>query len=773
LCCGCAALFSGIARHFFQTAARQKIMASSNFSSGAGEKLSQGDRVGGGCFLLKRLLGRGEISEVWLAQDIKNSRQVALKFLPPWVLSDANLMERLKQDAQRQRLLAHPHIAASYEFVRDHSSAAIAMEFVDGWSLATLKVDKLCRCYRAEEIERWIAQLCAALDYAHNEFGIVHSDLKPANLLVNTQEELKITDFALAQTVRAESSRRGLVKGIYGGLGFLSPQQVMGAEPSKADDIYSLGATIFDLLTGTPPFYKGEVFAQICSLKPPSMTARVKELEIQDEPISPVWEDTVARCLAKNPADRPQRAKEVWELLQRSEVPKPVESQDKIEPAIAKIVAVPPQETGPVETGKTEPGSDHPTIVEFSPEIASTGPEKKNGLIIAAAIFAILILAAGIWAATNWKNKSPGKINSTAMTQSGSPGALDKHFDAGTGADGEVRSVAVQPDGEILIGGKFTTFNSRSFQKIVRLNRDGSVDESFAPNPVGDVHAIDLQNDGEILIGGEGMQAGHGARRILRLNPDGSLDNKFKFSVNYSREVRAILVQPDGKILVGGNFTRLRNQNQNRLARLSADGTLDDSFDIGEGAEGVVSGLALQPDGKILAFGKIARFNNKSCGGIVRLLPDGSVDENFKSAADKAEVYAVNVLPDGKILIGGNFTSFNGVAANRIARLNPDGTVDANFHPGAGPNDDIIGFAVQPDGKIIIGGDFTNVQGIACNRIARLEADGSLDKSFNPGTGADNAVWRVALQPDGQILIVGAFKNFDNAPCGGVARLQN
>ena len=93
----------------------------------------------------------------------------------------------------------------------------------------------------------------------------------------------------------------------------------MGAEPSKADDIYSLGATIFDLLTGMPPFYKGEVFAQICSLKPPSMTGRVKELEIQDDPISPVWEDTVARCLAKNPADRPQSAKEVLELLQRSD----------------------------------------------------------------------------------------------------------------------------------------------------------------------------------------------------------------------------------------------------------------------------------------------------------------------------------------------------------------------------------------------------------------------------------------------------------------------
>jgi uncharacterized delta-60 repeat protein len=747
-------------------------MASSNFSPGAGGKLSSGDRVGGGHFLLKRLLGRGENSEVWLAQDIKNSRQVALKFLPPAFLSDANLIERLKQDAQRHRLLAHPNIAATYEFVRDHSSAAIAVEFVDGWSLATLKVDKLCRCYRVEEIERWIHQLCAALDFAHNEFGIVHSDLKPANLLLNAQEELKITDFALAQTVRTESSRRGLVKGIYGGLGFLSPQQVMGAEPSKLDDIYSLGATIFDLLTGMPPFYKGEVFAQICSLKPPSMTGRIKELEIQDDPISPVWEDTVARCLAKNPADRPQSAKEVLELLQRSEVPKPAEPQVKAEPAIAKVVIEPPEKTAPVEVVKTKTETDNPTDAGFSPEV-TTVPPKKTGLMIAAvATVAILVLAAGLFASLVWKHGSSGKTTSVAIKQAEQSGSLDKSFNPGTGADDEIRCVVVQPDGKILLGGKFTSFNGEPIKRIVRLNADGSVDESFAPNPMGTVHAIALQDDGKILIGGDGMQSKHGLRRVLRLNTDGSLDKSFKFAVNYNGEVRAILVQPDGKMLVSGNFTQIRGQSQNRMVRLNTDGTLDRSFNIGDGADGIVSGLALQPDGKILAFGKIVNFNNRSCGGVVRLMPDGSVDESFISAADKAEVFALNVLPDGKILLGGNFTSFNGVAANRIARLNPDGMVDAGFHPGAGPDKDIIGSAVQPDGKIIIGGDFTHVQGTACNHIARLDADGSLDKNFNPGTGADNAVWRLALQPDGKILIVGAFKNFDDASCGGVSRLE-
>jgi uncharacterized delta-60 repeat protein len=746
-------------------------MAKSNFSSSAifGEELSPGVRVGGARFILKRLLGRGETSEVWLAQDVKGSRPVAMKFLPAALLSDANLVEKLKQDAARHRLLAHLNIAATYEFVRDYSSAAIVTEFVDGWSLATLKVDKLCGCYRIEEIGPWMRQLCAALDFAHNEFGIVHSDLKPANLLINAQEELKITDFALAQTVRMESSRRGLAKGIYGGLGFMSPQQVMGAEPSQADDIYSLGATIFDLLTGTPPFHKGEIFAQICSLKPPSMTERITELEIQDSPISPVWEDTVARCLAKNPAERPQSVKEVLQLLERSDMPKRVELKIKTKSPAAEPVAESSEQPGPAADGETKTATDNPPDVEAAPLVAPVAPRKKTGLMVAATVIAILVLAAGVFIATNRKQMPSGITPRAAAGQSA---LLDKNFNPGTGADGEVRCVAVQPDGKILLGGKFSFFNGVAHKSIVRLNSDGSIDESFKLQGNGAVHTIALQGDGKVLIGGDGMEPGHGNRRILRLNPNGSLDKNFKFAVNYNGTVRAILVQPDGKILVGGDFNRIVNQNQNRLVRLNADGTQDNSFNIGGGASGIVSGLALQPDGKILALGKFAKFDNRPVGGIVRLLPNGGVDEIFHcTGGDKVEVYAAKVLADGKILVGGNFTTFNGTAINRIARLNFDGTVDASFNPNSGLDDEIIGLDVQPDGKIVIGGSFRTVEGTPRNHVARLSADGRLDKDMNPGTGTDQIIWRVAVQPDGKTLLVGAFGNFDGVRCGGVVRL--
>ena len=150
---------------------------------------------------------------------------------------------------------------------------------------------------------------------------MVHGDLKPSNLLVSTREGIKVSDFGFAALLRTESAKRGLVKSGSGGMGFLSPQQVMGEPPAKLDDIYSLGATIYDLLTGTPPFYKGEIIAQICSLKPIGMTQRLAELGVQCDPIPPAWEDTVAACLAKNPADRPQSVDEVMQGLAGAGLP--------------------------------------------------------------------------------------------------------------------------------------------------------------------------------------------------------------------------------------------------------------------------------------------------------------------------------------------------------------------------------------------------------------------------------------------------------------------
>jgi uncharacterized delta-60 repeat protein len=723
-----------------------------------GADLSPGLRVGGARFILKRLVGRGESSEVWLARDVKMIRDVALKFLPRIFRSDENLLERLAKEVQRCQLLKHPQIVATYDLAQDYDSIAVAMEFVDGWSLATLKVDKLCRCYEMDEIEPWISQLGEALEYAHNEFGIVHGDLKPANLLVSAREGIKVSDFGLAALIRGESAKRGLARGISSGIGFLSPQQVMGGTPSERDDIYSFGATIFDLLTGTPPFYQGEIIAQICSLKPPSMTERLQELDIQCEPIAPAWEDAVAACLAKEPAERPPCMGAVLRLLDRTDIAQPAISADQPEPEN------PPEEIKPAAAEAPADVDAAPAPAELPPA-AETPPRRRPvmrvGILVA---LAVIGLAAALWLGR-------GRLQTLVPPASGSP---DKSFLIGRGADDGIRCLAVQPDGKILIGGLFTELNGVFNERLARLNPDGSVDAAFAPRPAGRVHAVAVQSDGKILMAGENMIRGRARVHVVRLFADSRREPDWGTGTKLNAEVRTLAIQPDGKIIVGGSFTTVNGRNQHGLVRLNGHGAADDTFNIGAGASAAVWAVAVQPDGKILAAGAFDRFNDRNAGGLVRLNPDGSFDPAFQigPGADAA-VLAVALQKDGKILIGGKFTGVNGVACPHVARLQADGRLDAEFKPGSGPNETVQSIAVQPDGKILLGGGFDTLDGATRHGVARLNADGSLDRSFGNGGGASGYVWSVAVQPDGKVLAVGAFDSFDGISSGKMIRLLN
>ncbi|EKE67204.1 delta-60 repeat domain-containing protein, partial [Oceanibaculum indicum] len=180
--------------------------------------------------------------------------------------------------------------------------------------------------------------------------------------------------------------------------------------------------------------------------------------------------------------------------------------------------------------------------------------------------------------------------------------------------------------------------------------------------------------------------------------------------------------QPDGKILIGGRFTSYDGTTRNRIARLNTDGSLDTSFNPGSGA-----------------------------------------DDN---------IYALVLQPDGKIMIGGNFTSYDGTARNRIARLNANGSLDTSFDPGSGANSTVQTIMLQPDGKILFGGSFSRYDEMARMRFARLNANGSLDTSFDPGNGANNTVYSIAVQPDGKILIGGAFTSYDDKTRNRIARIN-
>ena len=125
------------------------------------------------------------------------------------------------------------------------------------------------------------AQLCDALDYAHNRAKVIHRDLKPANLMVNQRGDLKVTDFGIARSLVDSASRLTAEQGRSGTLVYMSPQQLNGELSTHLDDIYSLGATIYELLTSKPPFYSGNIDRQICERVAPSMTERRKEFDIE------------------------------------------------------------------------------------------------------------------------------------------------------------------------------------------------------------------------------------------------------------------------------------------------------------------------------------------------------------------------------------------------------------------------------------------------------------------------------------------------------------
>src|SRR5438270_6490479 len=289
---------------------------------GAGLDATQHEFIGGqkvfGRYKLLKILGRGGMGVVWLARDEESERDVALKFLPDVIVRDRALLDELKRETRRSLELTHKNIVRIHDFVFNETSGCISMEYVDGETLSNLRAKKEQKVFEPNYIANWTSQFCDALDYAHNQARIVHRDLKPANLMVNRSGDLKVSDFGIARNLGDTASRLTMEQGRSGTLVYMSPQQLDGERGTHLDDIYSLGATLYDLLTSKPPFYSGNIDRQIHERVAPSMTERRKDLNIEPASVPPIWEETVAACLAKDPAKRPQSTAEVANRLELS-----------------------------------------------------------------------------------------------------------------------------------------------------------------------------------------------------------------------------------------------------------------------------------------------------------------------------------------------------------------------------------------------------------------------------------------------------------------------
>ena len=245
-----------------------------------------------------------------------------------------------------------------------------------------------------------------------------------------------------------------------------------------------------------------------------------------------------------------------------------------------------------------------------------------------------------------------------------------------------VSSLALQADGGILVAGQFTTLDAVLQANLGRLLADGTVDANFSP----------------------------------RINAP----------------VRIVRVQADGKVLLGGEFTAVAQTGRGRLARLLADGTLDAAFFAGPGADGPVTALRVQSDGRIVIGGSFTTVHGAGRSGVARLNPDGSLDPTFvpspiTSAGGPPLVQSLDLQPDGRVILGGLF-DFVGVTARRnVARLIATGALDMSFDQpsGGGPDGIVRALQLQPDGRTLLGGDFANVDAAQRAGAARLLGDQS------------------------------------------------
>ena len=357
-------------------------------------------------------------------------------------------------------------------------------------------------------------------------------------------------------------------------------------------------------------------------------------------------------------------------------------------------------------------------------------------------------------------------------------GSVDASFDPGTGTDASVLALAIQQNNKIVIGGEFTSFNDTPRSRLARLNSNGSLDTDFdiGSGADGTVVTLALQPDDKIVIGGDFTSFNQQPRlRIARLNPDGSLDPSFNPKAALNGRVGALALDSARRILVAGNFTEFSGVALDRFLRLNPDGSLDEDFSPGIFPDKRVPSLAVAAEDRVwinalFDFGEL---------GLVLMNADGSrapsVYSGYFLTAGTRTINAIVPAPDGRVYAVGSFTaigdSIASVGRQRVARLNPDSSLDDDFDTSKGPNAFVTSLALQPDGLLLIGGNFTSVAGKTANRVARLFGNGTLDQSFNAGSGPDATVTATALQTGGNLLIAGRFTTVDQKPRRGVARL--
>lgn len=344
---------------------------------------------------LGEILGFGGMSEVHLARDVRLSRDVAIKVLRADLARDPTFYLRFRREAQNAAALNHPAIVAVYDTGEAETDAGplpyIVMEYVDGDTLRDIvRANGPMEPRHAMEV---ISDVCAALDFSHRN-GIVHRDVKPANVMINRAGAVKVMDFGIARAISDASSPMTQTAAVIGTAQYLSPEQARGEQVDARSDVYSLGCVLFEVLTGEPPF-KGDSPVAVAYQHVREDPQTPSEL---NSAISPELDSIILKAMSKNPANRYQSTADM-----RSDLVRVLNGQ---RPSAPTVMSNADRTTffGPVDDGRGDGGGRAPSnyVDDDYPSRDDDSSGRRSPLRIAlialAAIMVITVVGAFIWA---------------------------------------------------------------------------------------------------------------------------------------------------------------------------------------------------------------------------------------------------------------------------------------------------------------------------------------------------------------------------------------
>jgi len=575
-----------------------------------------GAMLGAGRYSLIQELGRGSMGTVWLAMDNELQEEVAVKLLAPELSDDAVTLANLKREVQKSRKLSHENIIRTHDLSNlPGEMPFITLEYVRGNNLDVV------RLYQDEAVMTWdmlrpiALQLCDALNYAHRQ-KIVHRDLKPANMMMDENYQLKLADFGIAATINEAAARSSLEGTVSGTLHFMSPQQLRGQDPRATDDIYSLGATLYNLLTGRPPFKSGDIQSQILNQLPASVTQVLAGMG-REGTVPEYVNAMVMVCLAKDPEARPPDAAAIraWiesegttdalaprkptaTFIARADEPSISEPESNVEAPkrpvvlITAIVAgllvfgglaavfllprkgnqpeVPPEQRaeGTTNLPTSNSNSGFGNATNTNPSKVATTNAPSNGPVLPTLKWSV--------------NTGKAVISSPAMSRDGVVyfGSFDQNLYAVDGKSGQTlwtfktggavySSPAIGSDGTIYVGSRDA--------KIYAVNPNGTKKWEFATgaSEFGVVASPSIGQSGTVYIGS------HDGNMYALNGQTGGKQWEFPTG---GKIWATPAVNPDGSILFGsmsGKFYRLKGATGEVLWEIDTESKIESSASIG------------------------------------------------------------------------------------------------------------------------------------------------------------------------------------------------